>query len=138
MTLSTQWLGICGWRYAVTSPRKTLCFLAAFMTTFVPPTVAQGTYTQIDVPGASFTSCQGVDTAGDIVGFYGASDNEYGFLFSGGSYITIAYPGATGTQLTGINDMGQIVGLTYSPSQIGFLYDVVTQSFTTISYPRAT
>src|SRR5207249_7935982 len=31
-----------------------------------------------------------------------------------------------------------IVGLTYSPSQIGFLYDVVTQSFTTISYPRAT
>jgi uncharacterized membrane protein len=121
------------------NPRKAVCILAAFLFTFVPLTPAQGTYTQIDVPGASFTACGGVNAAGDIVGAYKDASSQYhGFLLSGGTYTTVDYPGTLGTQLNGINDKGQIVGVTSSSRFVGFLYDLATQTFTTISYPRAT
>jgi probable HAF family extracellular repeat protein len=100
--------------------------------------LAQGTYTQIDYPGAIVTEGIAIDTSGDIAGaYFDASGNEYGFLLSGGTYSTIAYPGSTSTFLAGINGVGQIVGDTSNPN-IGFLYDVQTQTFTALSDPRAT
>ena len=118
--------------------RKVVLLLAISLIVSGPLALAQGTYTQIDVPGSQGTFCFGIDTAGDVVGaYYDDAGQIHGVLLSGGTYTTIDYPGAPGTELTGINDMGQIVGLTTSNPPIGFLYDIVTQSFATISYPRA-
>jgi uncharacterized membrane protein len=90
---------------------------------------AQGTYTQIDYPGAIATAAYGIDTAGDLVGWYeDSSSNVHGFLLSGGTYATIDYAGGI-TQLFGINDRGQIVGFDQS---VGFVYDIQTQTFTEV------
>jgi len=100
-----------------------------------PVALAQGTYTQIDYPGALDTACYGIDKAGDITGVYiDSMDVYHGFLLRGGNYITIDYPGAESTSLYRINDVGQIVG---TADYIGFLYDLKTQTFTPIDYPGA-
>jgi probable HAF family extracellular repeat protein len=113
--------------------RKAVLSLAVLLIASAPLALAQGTYTQIDVPGELDTDCLGINTAGDIVGTYAAG---YGFLLSGGTYTTIAYPGAESTTPFAINDKGQIVGYAEfsDASHVGFLYSVAAQSFTEIAY----
>jgi hypothetical protein len=59
--------------------------LAVLLLTAVPPTPAQATYTQIDVPGAVYTIALGVDDAGDVVGY--ASDSAYSRFFQPGFHL---------------------------------------------------
>jgi probable HAF family extracellular repeat protein len=41
----------------------------------------QGNYTTLDVPGASYTSAQGINASGQIVGYYwDAGGTSHGFL----------------------------------------------------------
>jgi probable HAF family extracellular repeat protein len=133
-----QWQGSVGevWMF---SSRIALCLLSVILLVASPLAFAQGTYTQIDYPGAAQTSVYGVNTAGDVVGFYNNSSVGgvwHGFLLSGSVYTTIDYaPGYT-NYLMGINDVGQIVGST-TDNGTGFLYDLTTQTFTTISVPHA-
>ena len=65
--------------------RKVVLLLAISLILSVPLALGQGTYTQIDEPdGANGTYVQGIDGAGDIVGFYtDASVTTHGFLLSG-------------------------------------------------------
>jgi hypothetical protein len=95
------------------------------------------TFTTIDVPGASITEINGINSAGDMVGFSG--DNLIGplsgFLYSNGSFTTFDYPGQTVTVPGGINDSNLIVGYaTQNADQrtsiLGFLYDGT--NFTTL------
>src|SRR5215831_4188687 len=102
------------------------------------PSAAQGTYIQIDVPGAIETLAQGVNTAGDICGYYQSADTHFhGFLLSAGVYTTIDYPGSTYALTFGLNDVGQIVGVAVPNQTFGFVYDIGTSSFTLISFPGA-
>ena len=90
---------------------------------------AQLTFTTIDVPGAGYTSVQGINTAGDMVGYYGATSNGpyHGFLLRGGNFTFFDYPGAQSTFASKINDSGLIVGYTPGGSrEHGFLYDGTT------------
>src|ERR1700674_3559593 len=103
-----------------------LTFAALLLIATVSLALAQGTYTQIDYPGASWTYAEGIDSAGDIVGYYVDTVGEHGFLLSGGGYTSIDYPGAKYTVASGINDNGQVVGGTLDLA-VGFLYDVQTQ-----------
>lgn len=114
---------------------KKLMVAAVLMLACVPLALAQGTYTQIDYPGANMTEATGINNAGDITGLYEDSAGGHGFLLSKGVYTTIDYPGAQYSYLYGINDNGQIVGLA---EPLGFVYDINTQTFTAISYPGAT
>jgi probable HAF family extracellular repeat protein len=87
-------------------------------------------------PGA--TTPQGINDAGQIVGWYSDVTGTHGFLLSGGTYITLNDPLAlngANTQAYGINDSGQIVG-TYVDSNAlprSFLYSGGT--YTTIDGP---
>lgn len=116
--------------------RIALCSLVLLIVT--SPLMAQGTYTQIDVPGAPSTICAGINTSGEIVGRYDSTLRGLSsFLLSGGNYTTIAYPGALTTSAYGLNDMGQIVGSYLGAGEApGFLYDRTTQTFSTINYPN--
>jgi pimeloyl-ACP methyl ester carboxylesterase len=90
-----------------------------------------GQYTTLSIPTPS-----GINNSGDIVGsFYDPNTNqEHGFLYSGGVSTTLDYPGSTSTFVTGINDMDQIVGYYDSNgSQHGFL--ISSGQFTTIDFP---
>ena len=105
---------------------------------FVPLAAAQGTYTQIDYPGSSYTEAFGINTGGTIVGFYRNSigGKNHGFILSGGGYELLDYPRSGQTVLSGINNSAQIVGFTYEP-QKGFRYDSATQTFTDIRLSEA-
>ena len=119
---------------AMNFPRIALCSLLILVA--AAPLMAQGTYTQIDVPGSLNTLAFGINTGGDVVGLYADSTGfAHGFLLSGGTYTTIDYPtSGLETELYGVNDVGQIVGFTFG-GQVGFEYDVASGTFTTISFP---
>jgi probable HAF family extracellular repeat protein len=63
---------------------------------------ASYTFTTLDVPGSITTVADGINTAGQIVGFFNdATGGTHGFLTT---------DGATSTQAFGIGASGQIVG----------------------------
>ena len=98
------------------------------------PLVAQGTYKQIDYPGALQTLIYGINTGGDLVGAYEDTNFQWrGFLLSGGVFTAIEYPLESDTYAYGINDVGQIVGQT---GLRGFIYDIGTKAFTILSFPN--
>jgi probable HAF family extracellular repeat protein len=72
---------------------------------------AQGTFTTIDVPGATSTAALAINARGDIVGDYTTADGVvHGFLLRKGEFTTIDVPAATDTRAFGINARGDIVG----------------------------
>jgi probable HAF family extracellular repeat protein len=116
---------------------KAVFSLAVLLLATAPLALAQGTYTQIDVPGANSTNAWGVSSKGDVVGsYYDAAFTQHGFLQSGGTYTTIDFPGAAVTVATGVNRSGQIVGF-YEPVGnapfVGFFMD--STGFTSVEYP---
>ena len=98
-----------------------------------------GSYTRISVPGRlTITDAQGINNAGQIVGYYGDDSGLHGFLLSGGSYTRIDVPGSFRTFAYGINNAGQIVG-TYQVGgdtgpELGFLLS--GGAFSTIGFRR--
>jgi probable HAF family extracellular repeat protein len=97
-----------------------------------------GTFITLSGPqGATGDGAEGINSAGQIVGFYTAgSPIPHGFVFSNGGYTTIDDPlGINGTIAEGINDAGQIVGYYYDGSNNthGFLYS--GGNFVTIDDP---
>jgi len=99
-----------------------------------------GKYTDYDVPGSTYTTGLGINTSGQIVGWYGdSSGNIHGFLLDNGTFTTIDYPGYPANYVEGINDKGQIVG-GYGDNnpanftwQHGFLYQ--NGQFTLVDVP---
>jgi probable HAF family extracellular repeat protein len=91
-----------------------------------------GSFTQIDVPGATETIAYGINDVGQIVGFFSNSTGQHGFLYSDGSFTQIDVPGATSTRLTGINNAGQIIGLRDNSAFLD-----TNGTFTEISVPGA-
>ena len=93
-----------------------------------------GSFTTIDVPGASETGAIAINDRGQIVGGFSNSTGNHGFLYTGGSFTTIDVPGASETEAFGINDRGQIVGdFSDSTGNHGFVY--TGGKFTTIDAP---
>jgi probable HAF family extracellular repeat protein len=81
-----------------------------------------GTYTTLDDPlaangfdnpfAASGTVAEGINAAGQIVGYYADSNDDYhGFLYNGGIYTTLDDPQAFDTYAFGINKNGHVVGV---------------------------
>jgi probable HAF family extracellular repeat protein len=70
------------------------------------------TFTTIDDPLGTGTEAFGINSSGQIVGYYLAGGAAHGFLYSGGIYTTLDDPDplATATFAQGINNAGQIVG----------------------------
>jgi probable HAF family extracellular repeat protein len=112
--------------------RRAFCSVALCL--FASLALAQGTYTQIDPPDSIYTVALGIDSAGDIVGYYQSPTTLNGFLLSGGVYTILYEPDSDGiTAPTAINNVGQIVGYYGSKTGThGFLYDVQSATYTTI------
>ncbi len=98
----------------------------------------QGTYTRLDYPGALETFVQGINSAGDVVGYYYYSDNNYyGFLWRAGVFTSI-YAGRNLTETYGVNDSEQVVGYAANfgtkTKQVAFIYDANTQQVTHLDF----
>ena len=73
--------------------------------------LADSHMTPIDYPNAGGTWAWGINTRGDIAGYYTGDDkNNHGFLLNGGHYTAIDYPGAAVTLIHGINPQGDVAG----------------------------
>ena len=59
-----------------------------------------GTYTIIDVPGATSTVCDGINDAGQMVGHFSDGTRMRGFLYAAGSFTIIDVPGSLWTAAT--------------------------------------
>ena len=67
-------------------------------------------FSTIAVPGATSTSANGINDAGDIVGSYPDTTGQYGFVLSKGAFTKIDVPGAFSTDARGISSGGDVVG----------------------------
>jgi probable HAF family extracellular repeat protein len=74
--------------------------------------LSNGIFTTFNVPGAypGTTIAEGVNDAGQIVGYYRNSTGQHGFLDTNGVFATIDVPSSTATVALGINNAGEIVG----------------------------
>src|SRR5258708_14162941 len=90
-----------------------------------------GTFTNLQVPGASYTGPIGINDFDKIVGFYhvGGSTNFNGFVYSNGTYTTLTAPGGP-TIPYAINNLRQIVAQSVSSA---ILY--TASSLTTTKLP---
>lgn len=79
------------------------------------------TFTSIDPPGSTSTIAYGVNTGGQVVGYYTNASGIHGFLMSAGAFSTIDFQGASTTVASGINGGGQIVGRYVANGLHGFL-----------------
>jgi probable HAF family extracellular repeat protein len=99
------------------------------------------TFKTIDFPGAASTQSWGINSRGDVVGFYTSADkSSHGFLFNEGHYTPIDFPGAAVTLLNGIDARGAIVGeygTTLTSAHRGFVLST-GGIFTPIVYPGST
>jgi uncharacterized membrane protein len=87
---------------------------------------AQLTFTTIDVPGAGITVVEGINDAGDMVGYYSQNSAQpaHAFLLRNGVFTFFDYPGADQTRAVSINNIGVIVGFAIKGNEeIGFAYD---------------
>ena len=101
-----------------------------------------GSMKPVDFPGAFHTAVLGVNSGGDIVGYWIAPNATWpafhGFRPSKGSLISLDYPGALATVAFGINDNGDIAGWYYTDGGSithGFIYS--GGSFRTVDVPGA-
>ena len=98
-----------------------------------------GAWTSLQYPDALYTWAQGINEAGQIVGYYQeVAGGRHGFLYDMGTeaFMPLDYPGATWTYATGITDSGTIVGVYQTGSGWhGFIYDGAT--WTSVDYDGA-
>lgn len=102
------------------------------------------TYTDIIDPSATGgfpyevgtnTYARGINNNGQVVGSFGNSNGEHGFIYSNGIYTTLDVPNSNLTNATGINDSGQVTGYFYNDTGVhGFLYS--NSIYTTIDSPN--
>jgi hypothetical protein len=93
-----------------------------------------------DVTGDTFTQLLGVNDAGTIVGYHGATVNK-GEILQQGTFAPDNFPGSAQTQVTGINNVGQQVG--FYVDQEGNTHGFIENNgafsaFSTIDAPNTT
>jgi probable HAF family extracellular repeat protein len=103
-----------------------------------------GAFTRLNDPsavtnpfGPTGTFAEGINNAGQVVGYYNGANGTHGFLYSNGVYTTLDDPlGVDGTYATAINNTGQIAGYFIGANGYhGFVYSGGT--YTTIDDPQA-
>jgi len=101
--------------------------------------LSKGKYTQIDVPGASFTTVNGINANGEFVGTYAVGDElPHAFLWSKEVFTApLEPPGAIRSAAGTINAQSQVVGTYRHKSdparRLGFLWS--HGAFTTFRVP---
>lgn len=94
-------------------------------------------FSTIDVPGADGTVLDGINNAGQIVGFAFGSGDPKSFLDDHGTFSNLDAPGATFTEPRGINEAGQVVGDYQDFFAVhAFRYDP-GGTYETVDFPRS-
>ncbi|MGB8227354.1 MAG: hypothetical protein WCE45_10915, partial [Sedimentisphaerales bacterium] len=82
---------------------KKLIAICAAMMLFSTSYAKAGSWTTFNVPGANDTThISGID-GDNIVGYYGSSTNQHGFLYDGANWTTLDMPTAQATEIRSIS-----------------------------------
>ena len=114
------------------------CFsLFVSLSLSVPQARAQ--LTRVDIPGAIETDCNGINTAGVVVGSYQDSVGlEHGFILKNGRFTKINVPqGTGGTFAYGINDSNKVVGWFTDSQGVVHGYVLSGNTFKKVDFPGA-
>ena len=81
-------------------------------------TTLSGGLTTFTIAGSNYVFVNGINNAGEVVGYYADASGTHGYLRnSNGSILTFDVPGAVNTTVAnGVNDLGQIAGYYYDGS----------------------
>jgi hypothetical protein len=95
-------------------------------------------FTTLDFPKASYTSANGINSSGEIVGvFVDINQIAHGFSYIGGTFTQLDCPNSGATSASGINSSGEIVGSCfYNSTYHGFL--LANGTYTAIDFPGGT
>lgn len=120
---------------------KKTWFLAVFLIAGLSSSAyaTQYEFTTIDVPGALWTSANGINNLGHVVGTYSDGNGSHGFIYDGTGYLTIDYPGGNpgNTGIKDINDSGKMVG-EYNDGHKWQDFILDNGGFSTYSFPGKT
>lgn len=111
-----------------------------FTTEGIKITLADGTVTRINFPGATATFLRGCDPSGNVSGSYRDSSNLlHGFTQINGTFVTHDVPGAVSTELFGLSTT-QKAAVTYYANSIytGAIYDLSKNTISAIPFPPGT
>jgi hypothetical protein len=105
----------------------------------VAPAALAATFTTIDFPGAITTDATGINSSGEIVGFYtDGAGTTHGFRRSAGAFAAIDYPGAISTFAIAVNSRGDVAGFFLDVSGQWHGFVVSDGSYFVQDYPGAT
>jgi hypothetical protein len=124
-------------------PKNKIGLLASFLTIAVALTLsalpAQAALQSVNVPNATETDCNDINTANIVVGFFiDTGGVSHGFVLINKKFTTVDVPGSTATLLYGINNHNEAVGW-YTDSS-GVTHGMIVNSklkVTTIDPPGA-
>jgi uncharacterized membrane protein len=108
------------------------------------PPKAKGTYTTVDIPGASFLQLEGINSRGQIVGtYYDSNNNLQNFLLHNDVFRNIDPPGGGFEFLflmtqAGINPQGDIVATYADSSGVSHGFLLSKGAYTYLNAPGAT
>lgn len=100
---------------------------------------SNGSFMDLNYPGAQRTTPMGINDSGMIVGSYVDVFGSHGFIYHNGQWATLDNPSAPvgTTGLNGISNAGKIIGFNNPPAQTSaFLYE--NGVFKVIAVPKAT
>jgi hypothetical protein len=100
--------------------------------------LSNGTFIDINFPGAQRTTPMGINDSGMIVGSYIDVFGSHGFIYHSGKWATLDNPAAPvgTTGLNGISNAGKIIGFNSTqPKPTTFLYE--NGAFKVIAVPNA-
>jgi hypothetical protein len=102
--------------------------------------ILTGTFTPINVAGATNVTATGINNSGLVSGFFTANGNTMGFLenVNGTGLQTFEVPGSTNTMFLGLNNKGQEDGTYIDANGImhGLLFTTATQTVTNVDDPN--
>jgi hypothetical protein len=70
-----------------------------------------GTYTTLNVPGATGTLAEAINDRGEVAGDYTDSSGGHGYVYDNGTFTALNVPGANFTSPDAINNRGEVAGL---------------------------
>jgi hypothetical protein len=117
---------------------RLIIFCAAALLLCTNYTIAAGTWTALNKPGANETQIRAIN-GNNIVGRYSIGNVWHGFIYNGGTWTTLDMPGAGGsTYVYGIS--GSNIAGNYNDASSrshGFIYNMTAGNWTTVDKPGA-
>lgn len=102
--------------------------------------VTQYSFMSYTYPGATSTQVDGINSGGEIAGYYQSADfHDHGFVSSLGISRTVDYPAAYATFINGVNAAGDIVGQYEDSTNFslhGFVLDA--SGYKSLDFPKST